>query len=92
MKKLNWQKVGQIISIIFALSFFSAVLFSSFFFQIPEPIAKKESAIWHEAVTSDIELPFELESVREAVEKFFHNESKTSKLAKKDDDSKLKKV
>ncbi len=55
-------------------------------------MAKKESAIWHEAVTSDIELPFELESVREAVEKFFHNESKTTKVLKKDDDSKVKKV
>ena len=54
-------------------------------------MARKDTTIWHEAVTSDIDLPFDLESVKEAVEKFFHNESKTAKEVKKDD-SKVKKV
>ena len=50
-------------------------------------MASRESAIWREAVDGNVNLPFDVEAIRDAVEKFFHNEFKSKKSQEKKKDT-----
>ena len=56
--------------------------------QIPEGVARRETAIWHETTDGKVELPFEVDIIKEAVEKFFHNEFKSINIKDKSDSPK----
>ena len=62
------------------------------YMQVPEKLARRDTAIWHDANEGKIELTFEVDSIREAVEKFFHNEFKSRTIESKEESDGAKQV
>ncbi|XP_019858436.1 PREDICTED: inverted formin-2-like [Amphimedon queenslandica] len=50
--------------------------------KVPEKVARDSKALWH--IEDSIKFPFDVDIIKESVEKFFHNEFKTITLEEKD--------